>query len=56
VSLNQAQQWLRNVTKIHLEHCIAEHQLKLDFTLRMQLRRLFHNLPDDSQPFESPFY
>ncbi|WP_353932201.1 CHAT domain-containing tetratricopeptide repeat protein [Okeanomitos corallinicola TIOX110] len=56
VSLNQAQLWLRDVTKIHLEEWITEHQLKLDFTLRMQLRRRFQNMPDDAQPFQSPFY
>lgn len=56
VSLNQAQQWLRNVTKIQLEEWITEHQLKLDFTLRMQLRRRFQNMPDNAQPFESSFY
>ncbi len=56
VTSNQAQQWLRNLTKIHLEEWIAEHQSRLDFTLRMQLRRRFHNLPDNTQVFESPFY
>jgi CHAT domain-containing protein len=50
ISLNQAQIWLRNVTKIQLEEWIAKHQLKLDLTLRMRLRRL------DFEPFKSPFY
>ncbi|NJN13919.1 MAG: CHAT domain-containing protein, partial [Richelia sp. RM1_1_1] len=56
VSLNQAQQWLRDVTKIQLEDWIIKHQLKLDFTLRMQLRRLFYQKSDSFQPFKSPFY
>lgn len=56
ISLNQAQRWLRNVTKIQLEEWIAEHQLRLDFTLRMQLRRRFQNMPDDARPFQSAFY
>lgn len=56
VSLNQAQQWLRNLTKIQLEEWIAEHQSRLDLTLRMQLRRLFYQKPDGFQPFQSPFY
>lgn len=56
VALNQAQQWLRNATKIQLEEWIGEHQLRLDFTLRMHLRRLFYEKPDDFQPFQSPFY
>ncbi|MEH2093483.1 CHAT domain-containing protein [Nostoc sp.] len=56
VSLNQAQLWLRDVTKIHLEEWIAEHQLRLDLTLKMQLRRRFQNMPDDARSFQSPFY
>ncbi|BBC26683.1 CHAT domain-containing protein [Pseudanabaena sp. ABRG5-3] len=56
VSLNQAQCWLRDVTKIQLEEWIAEHQLRLDLTLKMQLRRLSYQKPDGFQPFQSPFY
>ncbi|MBE8970165.1 CHAT domain-containing protein [Nostocales cyanobacterium LEGE 12452] len=56
VSLNQARCWLRDVTKIQLEEWIAKHQLKLDLTLKMQLRRRFQNMPDNAQPFQSPFY
>ncbi|MUG92908.1 CHAT domain-containing protein [Scytonema sp. UIC 10036] len=55
VSLNQAQCWLRDVTKIQLEEWIAEYELKLDSTLRMQLNRRFQNMLD-AQPFQSPFY
>ena len=56
ISLNQAQQWLRDVTKIQLEEWITKHQLNLNSTLRMQQRRLFYQKPDDFQPFQSPFY
>jgi CHAT domain-containing protein len=56
VSLNQAQKWLRNLTKIQLDEWIGEHELNLNVTLRMELRRRFHNIPNDSRPFESPFY
>ncbi|MHC0067158.1 CHAT domain-containing protein [Nostoc sp. UIC 10890] len=56
VSLNQAQLWLRDVTKIQLEDWITKHQLRLDLTLRMQLRRLSYQKPDGFQPFQSPFY
>jgi CHAT domain-containing protein/signal recognition particle subunit SEC65 len=56
VSLSQAQKWLRNSTKTQLEDWIGEHKLNFDSTLRHQLRRRFHNIPNDSRPFESPFY
>lgn len=56
VGLNQAQQWLRNMTKIQLKEWITVHHSRLDFTLRMQLRRRFHNMPDNARPFHSPFY
>ena len=56
VSLNQAQLWLRDVTKIQLEDWITKHQLRLNLTLRMQLRRLSYQKPDGFQPFQSPFY
>lgn len=56
VALNQAQCWLRDLTKIKLEEWITEHQLKLDSTLRMQVRRRFYNMPDDAHPFQLPFY
>ena len=56
VSLSQAQKWLRNSTKTQLEEWIGEHKLNSYPTLRMEVRRRFHNIPNDSRPFESPFY
>ncbi|WP_353932202.1 CHAT domain-containing protein [Okeanomitos corallinicola TIOX110] len=56
IALNQAQLWLRDATKIQLEEWITEYQLNSNPTLRNQLRRRFHNMPDDEQPFHSPFY
>ncbi len=56
VSLNQAQKWLRNSTKTQLEEWIGEHKLNSVPALRIQLRRRFHNISNDSRPFQSPFY
>lgn len=56
VALKQAQSWLRDLTKLQLEYWIAQAQLKLDSTLKMQLRRQLNQIPDDGQPFHSPFY
>ncbi|OCQ93503.1 hypothetical protein BCD64_01000 [Nostoc sp. MBR 210] len=55
VSLNQAQCWLRDITKTQLERWIAEHKLRLDSTLNMRIRRWFHKIPGE-KPFHSPFY
>ncbi|MEC4816183.1 MAG: tetratricopeptide repeat protein [Scytonema sp. PMC 1069.18] len=56
VALNQAQIWLRDVTKVELERWIEENQLPLSPAVKMNLRRRFHKLPNDAQPFQSPFY
>ncbi|MEH1976091.1 MAG: CHAT domain-containing protein [Nostoc sp.] len=56
VALNKAQIWLRDVTKMELERWIEENQLALKPAVNMNLRRRFHKLPNDAQPFQSPFY
>ncbi|MBD2514707.1 CHAT domain-containing protein [Nostoc sp. FACHB-973] len=56
VALNQAQIWLRNISKKELQIWIAENQIQLDATLSMSLRRRLHNLLDDDKPFRSPFH
>jgi len=56
VALNQAQLWLRDITKIELIQWIKENLLPLDATVNMNLRRRFHKLSDDAQPFREPFY
>lgn len=56
IALNQAQLWLKNLTKRDLEKWIEEKQLPLDPTMRMNLRRRFYKLEDDAKPFKSPFY
>ncbi|QKQ77868.1 CHAT domain-containing protein [Nostoc sp. TCL240-02] len=56
VALNQAQIWLRDLTKIKLERWRAEYELVLNPTIRMNLRRLFYKLADDAKPFKSPYY
>ena len=56
VALNQAQLWLRDITKKELETWIEENQLPLKPAVRMGLRRRLYKLEDDVKPFQSPFY
>ncbi|NES17934.1 MAG: CHAT domain-containing protein [Symploca sp. SIO3E6] len=55
-ALNQAQLWLKDLTKGDLETWIEENQLPLKPAIRMNLRRRLYKLEDDTQPFKSPFY
>jgi CHAT domain-containing protein len=54
VALNQAQIWLREVTKLQLQEWILT--MKMNPTLKVSLRRGFHRLSDDAKPFREPFY
>ncbi|NER27828.1 MAG: CHAT domain-containing protein [Symploca sp. SIO1C4] len=54
LALNQAQLWLRDLTKGDLETWIRENSLKP--AIRTSLRRRLHKLEDGAKPFESPFY
>lgn len=57
VALNQAQTWLRDVTKIELQQWIDKgSKLPLNPTVNMSLRRRLHKLPDDACPFQDPYY
>lgn len=56
LSLNQAQIWLRNVTKLELERWIEEDGLLLDRTQKINLKRQLKLMPDEAKPFKSPFY
>lgn len=56
LALNQAQLWLKNLTKRELETWIEENQLPFTPTLRISLRRRLHMLKDDAQLFKSPLY
>jgi len=56
LALNQAQLWLKDLTKGALETWIEENQLQLKPSVRMNLRRRLYKLEDDAKPFESPFY
>ena len=56
LALNQAQLWLKDLTKGDLETWIEENQLQLKPAVRMNLRRRLYKLEDDAKPFESPFY
>ncbi|VXD16712.1 CHAT domain-containing protein [Planktothrix paucivesiculata] len=56
IALNQAQVWLRNLTKKELKEWLSENKISLDATLNMSLRRRLHKMPDNEQPFKSPFH
>jgi CHAT domain-containing protein len=56
LALNQAQLWLKNLTKGDLETWIEENQLQLKPAIRIGLRRRLYKLEDDAKPFELPFY
>ncbi|MFB2891681.1 CHAT domain-containing protein [Aerosakkonemataceae cyanobacterium BLCC-F50] len=56
LALNQAQLWLKNLTKGDLEKWIEENQLSLEPAVRLVLRRRLYQLKDDAKPFQSPFY
>ncbi|MEH2093490.1 MAG: CHAT domain-containing protein [Nostoc sp.] len=56
VALNQAQIWLRYLTKLELEQWIEENQVSLDSTHRLNLRRQFNHFDTKENPFGNPFY
>ena len=56
IALNQAQLWLRNLTKKELQEWISENKISLDATLSKSLRRRLHKMSDNEQPFKSPFH
>ncbi|NER30044.1 MAG: CHAT domain-containing protein [Symploca sp. SIO1C4] len=56
IALNQAQTWLRNLSKKELQEWISENKISLDATLKMNLRRRLHKMSDSEQPFKSPFH
>ncbi|MEG4022513.1 CHAT domain-containing protein [Microcoleus sp. S13C4] len=56
IALNQAQLWLRNLTKKELQEWMSENKISLDATLNINLRRRIHKMSDNEQPFKSPFY
>ncbi|NES07405.1 MAG: CHAT domain-containing protein [Okeania sp. SIO2F4] len=56
VAINKAQIWLRDITKKELQEWIKNNQLPINATLRISLRRRFHRLSDNDQPFKDPFY
>ncbi|BCL35085.1 CHAT domain-containing protein [Nostoc sp. MS1] len=55
-ALNQAQLWLRNITKTELEQWIEYKQLPLNPKLRIAISQRLHQLPNNFQVFQLPFY
>jgi CHAT domain-containing protein len=56
VALNQAQIWLRDITKAELKAWITANSLPLDPAMRQNLNKRLHKLQDDQKPFQDPFH
>lgn len=56
IALNQAQLWLRDITKAELRTWITANSLPLDHTMRNYLNKRLHKLQDDQKPFQDPFH
>jgi CHAT domain-containing protein len=56
VALNQAQIWLRNITKAELKTWITANSLSLNPTMQRNLSRRLHKLQDTQKPFQEPFH
>ncbi|MBD2457081.1 CHAT domain-containing protein [Nostoc sp. FACHB-87] len=54
VALNEAQRWLREVTKLELQELIQG--IDMSPTLKINLHRRFYKLADNAKPFWQPFY
>jgi CHAT domain-containing protein len=56
LALNQAQLWLRDITKAELQAWITAISLPLDPTMRQNLNKRLHKLKDEQKPFQYPFH
>jgi CHAT domain-containing protein len=56
VALNQAQLWLRDITKAELKAWITANSLPLDPTMRQNLNKKLHKWQDNQKPFQAPFH
>lgn len=56
VALNQAQCWLRDVTKAKLVAWMTANPRTLSPSMRQDLRKRLHKLQDSDQPFQDPFH
>jgi CHAT domain-containing protein len=56
VALNQAQLWLRDITKTQLKAWITANSLPLDPTMWQNLNKRLYKLQDDQKPFQDPFH
>jgi CHAT domain-containing protein len=56
IALNQAQLWLREITKREIEQSIKKNFWYLNPTLKISLRRRLHKMANDDQPFKEPFH
>ena len=56
VALNQAQLWMRDITKAQLKAWITANSLPLDPTMWQNLNKRLYKLQDDQKPFQDPFH
>jgi CHAT domain-containing protein/tetratricopeptide (TPR) repeat protein len=56
IALNQAQIWLRNVTKLGLKEWIKENKLPLTPSIEDDLDKRLDELKNDEHPFLEPYY
>ncbi|VXD16690.1 CHAT domain-containing protein [Planktothrix paucivesiculata] len=56
IALNQAQLWLREITKREIDQSIKKNLWYLNPTLKISLRRRLHKMANDDQPFKEPFH
>jgi CHAT domain-containing protein len=56
LALNQAQIWLKDITKKELQVWIVENQFHIDATLSISVRRRLNKMSDNDKPFELPFH
>ncbi|HEY9637706.1 MAG TPA: hypothetical protein V6D14_30210 [Coleofasciculaceae cyanobacterium] len=56
VALNEAQKWLRDLTKQKLEEWVKQGKVPLTPTRRIAVLGWLRNMEADDKPFESPQY
>jgi len=56
LALNQAQLWLRDITKAELKAWSAANPFPLNPTIWQNIRRRLSKLQDNQKPFQDPFY
>ncbi len=56
LALNQAQLWLRDITKAELKAWMTANSLSINHTMRNRFNKRLYKLQDDQKPFQDPFH